>query len=135
VLTAQAIAELRGQTGVSSLDAVHALSVCGGRIDQAVAYLMTSCAPPRTLLVTGSRRAVCLAEGLVRSGLRFECEQLGRDGWRFSVAPAGYPQLLALHGALLADENSAGNGRERRPAGVEQTPAPSPVRLAGASGA
>jgi hypothetical protein len=106
MLTTEAIVELRDRTGVTALDAVHALSVCEGRVEQAMAFLLTPRAPPRTLQVIGSHCAARLAECLLRSGLWFECEQLGRECWRFAVAPAGYAQLIALHGTVMADSNA-----------------------------
>lgn len=114
MLTTQAITELRDRTGVSSLDAVHALSVCEGGIEQAVAFLLTPRAAPKTLHVVGSGIAARLAESMLRSGLWFECEQLGRVDWRFAVAPAGYAQLLVLYRALMADSNP----QQRRDADV-----------------
>jgi hypothetical protein len=123
MLTTQAITELRGRTGVSSLDAVCALSICEGRIEQAMAFLTTSRAPPRMLHVVGSHLAERLTESLLHSGLWFEREQQGRENWRFAVAPAGYAQLLALHVALLADLKSECGERGHRSAGAERTPA------------
>lgn len=106
MLSSQAIAELRLRTGVSSLDAVHALSVCEGRIEPAIAFLLTPQAPAKILHVPDSCCAARLAESLIRSGLWFECEQLGREAWRFAVAPAGYAQLLRLYRELAVESNA-----------------------------
>lgn len=133
MLTAEAVAELRGRTGVSSLDAVRALSACGGKVEEAIAFLLTSRAQPRMLNVGGAHCAERLAESLVRSGLWFECEQLGRDDWRFAVAPAAYAELLSLHCALLADLKSGRSERSSRSAVAERTLALVPVKSSNGS--
>jgi len=53
--------------------------------------------PDSALQVDGSHLAARLAARLIAGGLRFECEQLDRESWRFAVAPAAHPLLLALH--------------------------------------
>lgn len=58
--------------------------------------------PDNALQVDGSHLAARLAARLIAGGLRFECEQLDRESWRFAVAPAAHPLLLALHVELAA---------------------------------
>jgi hypothetical protein len=101
MVTAEAIQDLRSRTSVSSLDALHALSVSQGDVDQAVDYLRTARFARKSLQVTGSEFAARLATDLIRTGMWFECEQLERELWHFAVAPAGYARLIALHGALF----------------------------------
>ena len=101
MMSIETIHELRSRTAVSSLEAVHALSVSNGNIDQAADYLRTPGFATKSLAVTGSEIAARLAASLVGTGVWFECEQLDREQWRFAAAPASYARLVALHDVLL----------------------------------
>lgn len=101
MLTTESIQELRRQISVSSLDAVHALSVSDGDIERAKDYLHAPRLARKPLLVNSAEIAGLLAARLVASGLWFECEQLSRQQWRFSVAPAGYDRAIALLKVIL----------------------------------
>jgi hypothetical protein len=104
VVTAEAIHELRRRTSVSSLDALHALSVTQGDTERAVDYLRTARFATKALSVSGSELAARLAAALIHTGMWFECEQLNREQWHFAVAPAGHARLVALHGELLCSQ-------------------------------
>ncbi len=101
MVTAEAIAELRHRTSVSSLDALHALSVTQGDTEQAVEYLRTARFATKALSVIGSELAARLAAALIHTGMWFECEQLDRERWHFAVAPAGHARLVTLHDEML----------------------------------
>lgn len=102
MVSTESIQELQRQTSVSSLEAVHALSVSEGDIERAKDYLHTPCYAHKVLLVDGAEIAGPLAARLVESGLWFECEQLSRQQWRFTVVPAGYDRAIALLQVTLA---------------------------------
>ena len=106
MVTSEAIQDLRRRTSVSSLDAMHALSVSQGDGGQGVRYLRSARFATKSLHVTGSEFAARLAAGLIRAGLWFECEQLDRVQWHFAVAPAAYARLIALQGALLCSASA-----------------------------
>jgi ABC-type transport system involved in Fe-S cluster assembly fused permease/ATPase subunit len=106
MVTSETIQELRRQTSVSSLDAMHALSVAQGDTSRAADYLRTARFATKALHVIGSELAARMAAALIQTGLWFECEQLDREKWHFAVAPAGYGRLVALHGALLCSQNT-----------------------------
>lgn len=118
MVTTEAIVELQRRTAVSSLDAMHALSVSDGDLQRATEYLYAPCSAPKALQVDGSHLAALLAASLIRSGLWFECEQLGRERWRFAVAPAGYTRLLAIHGELSCSRDAG----VRSAAGIAPSP-------------
>lgn len=101
MVSTESIQELRRQTSVSSLDAMHALSVSDGDIERAKNYLHTPRLARKALLVNSAEVAAPLAARLVASGLWFECEQLSRQQWRFSVVPAGHDHAIALLKAIL----------------------------------
>lgn len=107
VLTIEAIREVRRHTGVSSLDAVHALFVSDGDPKGAITYLHAPHGAVKSLGVSGSHRAARLAEALNGTGLWFQCEQLDREQWRFSVAPAHFRTLLDLHAPLARPSGGA----------------------------
>ncbi len=102
----ETIQEIRRRTSVSSLDALHALSVSQGDTSRAIDYLRTDRSGRKSLCVTGSEIAARLAAQLIGTGLWFECEQLDREKWHFAIAPAGYARLIALHGMLLCSRNA-----------------------------
>ena len=57
MVTAEAIQELRRRTSVSSLDALHALSVSHGDTERAIEYLRTARFATKALSVLGSELA------------------------------------------------------------------------------
>lgn len=104
MVTAEAIQDLRRRTSVSSLDALHALSVSQGDTERAVDYLRTARFATKALSVTGSETAARLAAALIHTGMWFECEQLDRERWHFAVAPAGHARLVTLHDEMLCSQ-------------------------------
>jgi hypothetical protein len=120
MVTTEAIRELRRRTSVSSLDAMQALSASEGDLERAITFLQTPHASIKVLQVAGSHRSARLAASLIGSGLWFQCDQLGRELWRFSVAPAGYGRLLSLHAAL--DGSCCIDERATDPAALQRTP-------------
>jgi hypothetical protein len=106
MVTAEAIQQLRQRTSVSSLDALHALSVSQGDTERAIDYLRTARFATKALAVIGSELAARLAAALIHTGMWFECEQLDRKQWHFAVAPAGYARLVTLHGELLSSQSA-----------------------------
>jgi hypothetical protein len=106
MVTAETIQELRRRTSVSSLDALHALSVSQGNTERAIDYLRAARFATKALAVSGSELAARLAAELIHTGMWFECEQLDRERWHFAVAPAGYARLVALHGEMLCSQSA-----------------------------
>ncbi|MEO7062399.1 MAG: hypothetical protein ABI082_01320 [Dokdonella sp.] len=106
MVTFATIEEIRRGDSVSSLDAVHALSVSQGDTRRAIDYLRTERFGTKSLCVTGSEIAARLAAQLIGTGLWFECEQLDREKWRFAVAPACYARLIVLHRMLMCSRNA-----------------------------
>ena len=104
MVTAEAIRELRRRTSVSSLEALHALSISQGDTERAIDYLRTARFATKALSVLGSEIAARLAAALIHTGMWFECEQLDRERWHFAVAPAGYARLVTLHEAMLCTQ-------------------------------
>lgn len=125
VLTIEAIREVRRHAAVSSLDAVHALFVSKGDPQAAITYLHAPHAAVKSLQVAGSHRAARLAEALIGTGIRFQCEQLDRERWRFSVAPAVLGRLLGLHAALAGPcDGAAASNRSMDPGPIDEVSKP-----------
>jgi FAD/FMN-containing dehydrogenase len=112
MVIAETIRELRRRTSVSSLDALHALSMSetDPAVERAIEYMRAPRFATKSLHVFDSAIAARLAAGLIATGLWFECEQLDREKWHFAVAPAGYARLVALHDALLCSQKSCARG-------------------------
>ena len=106
MLNLDRIEQVRSRTHVSTMEAVHALTVSGGDVKRAIDDLNDHAHAGNRSVVAGSREdAQRLAASLVDAGIWFECETIGPGRWRFSVAVGAYPRLRALNGALRANDD------------------------------
>jgi hypothetical protein len=97
MLTQDRIEEVRRQVQVSTMDAMHALSMTGGDVARAVEELNGhSTSSARPVFVKDRAQAQRLAVALVESGIWFECEAMVSGERRFSVAPGAYARLRVL---------------------------------------
>ncbi len=104
MLTQDRIEQVRRQTRVSTMDAMHALSTTGGDVDRAIDELNDHLHSGNRGIVAGSRtHAQRLAQALVDSGIWFECEATSSGQWRFSVALGAYARLCALYHAVCGE--------------------------------
>jgi len=106
MVTSETIDELRRRTSVSSLEAMQALSASQGDLERAIDYLGKPHSGSKSLHVGGMELAKRTADELVATGMWFECERLNREQWQFTVAPASYARLVALHSALLGSQEA-----------------------------
>lgn len=104
MLTQAHIDEIRRQTGVSTVDAMHALAVADGDVPRAIGDLHDHArAGNRAIIAATKESAQRIAAALVDAGIWFECE-LTRDAqWRFAVALGAYARLLALSATAAQD--------------------------------
>ncbi len=103
MLTQDRIDQVRSQTAVSTMDAVHALAIAGGDVARAIDELNDHAhAGNRAVIAESRTHAQRLASALVDAGIWFECETTAPGRWRFSVAVGAYPRLRAINGALHA---------------------------------
>jgi len=101
MLTQDRIEQVRRQTSVSMMDALHALTLAEGDVDRAIDGLNDHVHAGNRAIVAGSRgHAQRIAAALVESGIWFECETTANGQWRFSVALGAYARLRALTAAL-----------------------------------
>jgi hypothetical protein len=104
MLTQDRIEEVRRQVQVSTMDAMHALSMTGGDVARAVEELNShSTSSTRPIFVKDRAQAQRLAAALVESGIWFECEGTVSGERRFSVAPGAYARLKLLHDLSRAE--------------------------------
>ena len=104
MLTHDRIEEVRRQTSVSMMDAVHALSVAEGDVGRAIDGLNDpDHSSNRAIVVRNRGHAQRIAVALVDSCIWFECEATMAGQWRFSVALGAYARLCALNAALSED--------------------------------
>jgi hypothetical protein len=105
MLTKDCIDQVRQQTSVSTVDAMHALSVAGGDVARAIEELNDhSQCGNRKIAARGRTQAQRLAAALVDAGIWFECEAIAAGEWRFSVALGAYARVCALTATLCIDE-------------------------------
>jgi len=108
MLTQAHINEIRRQTGVSTVDAMHALAVANGDVPRAIDDLHDHArAGNRSVVVSTKDGAQRIAAALIDSGIWFECEVTPDAHWRFSVALGAYARLLALSAATNAEAQPA----------------------------
>jgi hypothetical protein len=101
MLSQDRIEQVRRQTSVSMVDAVHALTVAEGDVDRAIEKLNDHAHAGNRAIIAGSRgHAQRIAAALVDSGIWFECETTPEGQWRFCVALGAYARLCALNAAL-----------------------------------
>ena len=101
MLTRDLIEQVRHQTHVSTVDAMHALTLSGGDVARAVEELNDHAhAGNRKLVAVNRLQAQRLAAALVDSGIWFECEATANGQWHFAVAPGAYARVSAVFAAL-----------------------------------
>lgn len=104
--TSEPIREIQRRTVGHSLDARRALPGWGRDTGRPTDWPGTARFATKSMCVTGSEIAARLAAQLIGTGLWFECEQLDREKWLFTVAPGGCTRLIALHGMLLCSRDA-----------------------------
>jgi hypothetical protein len=108
MLNLDRIEQVRSRTHVSTMEAVHALTVSGGDVARAIDELNDHAqAGNRSVVAESRENAQRLAASLVDAGIWFECETTAPGHWRFSVAVGAYPRLRALNGALRASDDAS----------------------------
>jgi hypothetical protein len=97
MFTQARIAELRQRTGVSTVEAMHALANADGDMERAIADLQDHARSGIRAIVAATKdSAQRIAAALIDAGIWFECELTAEAQWRFSVALGAYTKLLAL---------------------------------------
>ena len=105
MLTRDRIEQVRRRTRVSTVDAMHALTIAGGDVDRAIEELNAHAhCGNRKIIAAGRTQAQRLAAALVDAGIWFECEATAAGVWCFSVAPGAYARACTLHAGLRGDE-------------------------------
>jgi hypothetical protein len=99
MLTQANIDEIRRQTGVSTVDAMHALAMADGNVPRAIGDLNDAHYGNRAILALTKDSAQRIAAALVDAGIWFECELTPDKQWRFAVALGAYARLLAVSAA------------------------------------
>lgn len=108
MLTPDRIDAIRQNTGVSTIDAVHALAAADGNVQRAIGDLNDHArSGNRAIVVSTKESAQRIAAALVDAGLWFECELTAQAQWRFCVALGAWPKLLALSHATANGETAA----------------------------
>ena len=88
MVTQDRIEQLRRQTSVSMMDAMHALTLAGGDVDRAIDGLNDHAqAGNRAIIAASHGHALRIAATPADSGTWFECETTPGGQGRFSVAP------------------------------------------------
>jgi hypothetical protein len=104
MLTQDSIEQVRRQTNVSTMDAIHALTISGGDVGRAIDELNDHCQHGNRAIVAQTRgEAQRLAGALVDSGIWFECEATANGTRRFSVALGAYARLRSLYENVRAE--------------------------------
>jgi hypothetical protein len=107
MLSLDRIEQVRSQTQVSTMEAVHALMVSGGDVARAIDELHDHVHTGNRSVVADSREhAQRLAAALVDAGIWFECETTEPGRWRFSVGVGAYPRLRALNSVLCVMDDA-----------------------------
>jgi len=102
MLTHERIEQVRRQTRVSTVDAIHALTLNDGDVARAVEELNDHAqSGNRKIVAEGRAQAQRLAAALIDAGLWFECEATAGGQWQFAVALGAYARVRALHASLL----------------------------------
>jgi hypothetical protein len=104
MLTPEYIDEIRQHTGVSTIDAIHALAMADGNVQRAIGDLNNHLrSGNRAIIAATKESAQRIAAALIDAGLWFECEVTAAAQWRFSVALGAYGKLLELSSAANCD--------------------------------
>lgn len=99
MITPERIHEIRQSTGVSAIDAIHALVNADGDMQRAIADLNNPTRSGNRAIIASTREtAQRIASALIDAGVWFECELTAEAQWRFSVALGAYAKLLAVSG-------------------------------------
>jgi hypothetical protein len=99
MLTPERIHEIRRNTGVSAIDAIHALAHAEGDVQRAIEDLNSPTRSGNRAIIASTRdTAQRIASALIDAGVWFECELTAEAHWRFSVALGAYAKLLAVSG-------------------------------------
>jgi hypothetical protein len=102
------IEQVRSRTHVSTMEAVHALTLAGGDVARAIAALDDpGHAGNRSVVAASREHAQRLAAALVDAAIWFECETTAPGHWRFSVAVGAYSRLRALNSESVIDDAKA----------------------------
>ncbi len=108
MLTPERIDTIRQNTGVSTIDAVHALSMADGNVQRAIGDLNDHARSGNRAIFAATREsAQRIAAALIDAGLWFECELTAQAQWRFCVALGAYSKLLALSSQAANGETAA----------------------------
>ena len=104
MLTQNGIEEVRRQTNVSTMDAIHALTLAGGDIGLAIDELNNHSQHGKRAIVTQTRgEAQRLAAALIDSGIWFECEATANGMRRFAVALGAYARVRSLYQSVRVE--------------------------------
>jgi len=105
MLTHDHIEQVRRQTRVSTVDAIHALTLAGGDVERAIEELNDHAQSGNRKIVAENRvQAQRLAAALVDSGIWFECEATAGGKWLFAVALGAHARVCALYATLCGDQ-------------------------------
>lgn len=108
MLTPEHIDEIRQRTGVSAIDAIHALATADGNVQRAIVDLNNHTrSGNRAIIASSKETAQRIAAALVDAGLWFECELTAEAQWRFCVALGAYSKLVALSTSAANGEAAA----------------------------
>ena len=108
MLTPDSIDEIRQHTGVSAIDAIHALTMADGDVQKAIGDLNNHArSGNRAIIAATKESAQRIAAALVDAGVWFECELTAEAHWRFCVALGAYAKLLAVSNAAANGETAA----------------------------
>jgi hypothetical protein len=108
MLTPDRIQEIRQHTGVSAIDAIHALAIADGDVKRAIEDLNSPTRSGNRAIVASTRdTAQRIATALVDAGVWFQCELTAEAHWRFSVALGAYSKLLALSSTTHGESAAA----------------------------
>jgi len=108
MFTPDRIDEIRQHTGVSAIDAMHALAVADGNVQRAIGDLNDHArSGNRAITAATKESAQRIAAALVEAGVWFECELTAQAHWRFCVALGAYSKLLAVSHEAANGETAA----------------------------
>ena len=108
MLTPARIDQIRQHTGVSAIDAIHALARSDGDVQRAIEDLNHPVRSGNRAIIAATKdSAQRIAAALIDAGLWFECELTADAHWRFCVALGAYSKLVALSAAAANGEAAA----------------------------
>ena len=108
MLTRDSIEQIRHDTGVSAIDAMHALTLAEGDVQRAISSLNDHSRSGNRAIIAATREsAQRIATALIDAGVWFECELNADAHWRFCVALGAYSKLVALSAAANCEAAAA----------------------------